>query len=132
MKKLFVGGYYDGRIFEGDYFEGKTPFNKGIDTYTLDEALKLSFVEPVKNWYEEQEEKSWEETTEKEKIQAIKEYTESDGIAGLLYFETEEEAESYKQEVINEIEEIENEIEYIGKSQDEYGIFREVYRSKEL
>ena len=43
--KLFVGGYYDMRIFKGECFDGKTLFRKDIKTYTLQEVLKLSFVE---------------------------------------------------------------------------------------
>ena len=48
-KKLFVGGYYDSRIFDGSHFDGKTPFGEDIDTYTLEEVLKLGFVESIKD-----------------------------------------------------------------------------------
>jgi len=126
-KKLFVGGYYDDRIFEGEGFEGKTPFNKNIDTYTLTEVLNLGFVENVTEWFEEKEEKEWNEATEQEKIKAIINYTESDEIAGVLYFETEEEAQNFKNEVVKEIEEIEQRVSYDGKRQDREGYFREVY-----
>lgn len=127
MKKLFVGGYYDDRYFD---VEEKTPFNKEINTYTLEEALKLPFVEPVKEWYEETYEKEWDSTTEEEKIKAIENYTEGDEIAGLVYFKTEEAAENYKQNVLKEIEELENQFEYVGKEQDGSGYYHDVYELK--
>lgn len=130
-EKLFVGGYYDDRMFKGDYFDGKTPFGKNINTYTLEEVLQLGFVEPVREWFEEIYEKEWDEATEEEKIEGILLYTQDDEIASLLYFDTEEEAENYKNQVIEEIEKLEQEIEYIGKEQDSYGNFREVYILKD-
>lgn len=129
--KLFVGGYFDDRIFIGDEFEDKTPFGKDINTYTLSEAIELGFVQTVKEYYEEENEKEWEEITDDEKIKAIINYVDGDEIAGLLYFNTEEEAEKYKNDVIKEVEEREKEIEYVGKKQDEYGNYREVYQIKE-
>lgn len=128
--KLFVGGYYDERIFIGDFFEEKTPFDKRIETYTLSEVLKLGFVEGVIGFYEENTQKNWEEATEEDRIKAILKYTEGDEIAGLLYFETELEAEAYKNEVINELTDIESNVNYIGKQQDAYGYFREAYKYK--
>lgn len=128
--KLFVGGYYDSRIFEGEQFDGKTPFDKNIDTYTLSEVLGLGFVEPVKEWFEETYEKEWDEATEEEKVKAIIEYTDTDEIAGLLYFDTQEKAEKFKNDVIKEVEEIEEMSAYEGKRQDSEGYFREVYIAK--
>lgn len=126
MKKLFVGGYYDSRIFNGA--EEKTPFGKDIDTYTLEEALKLGFTgDGLREWYEDKVDKEFDEATESEKMKYLLEYTEDDELAGLLYFDEEEKAEEYKQDVIKEIEELEQEYEYAGKKQDEYGYFREVY-----
>lgn len=163
--KLLVGGYFDDRIFEGEYFEGKTPFNSEIDTYTLEEAYKLGFCEEenvkenyfdlhykytnfeedlikyaeensykleelenidhsdedFQNWY-------WNNyLTYKDKCKIVEKYTERDERAGLLYFETEKESESYKKDVLKELEELENEIEYAGKKQDREGNYREVY-----
>lgn len=137
-KKLFVGGYYDDRIFNSDVFEGKTPFDKDIDTYTLDEAFELGFCEEynVRQYYEdhlleEYNEKDWSfDLSDEEKTKILLEYTDTDEIAGLLYFNTEEEAENYKQEVLKEIEEIESQCEYSHKEQDEYGYYREVYTLK--
>lgn len=128
--KLFVGGYYDDRIFVGDFFDGKTPFDKTIDTYTLSEVLKLAFVENVVDFYNEKNEKDWEEATEEEKVKAIIDYVAGDEIAGLLYFATEGEAKLYKDEVIKEVEYIEKNSEYDGMQQDKYGYFREVYKYK--
>lgn len=129
--KLFVGGYYDDRIFDGEYFVGKTPFNNEIDTYTLDEVLKLGFVENVVEEYnnraEWQELPAWDELTFEGKSKEIEKYTESDDIAGILYFETEKETENYKQDVLKELEELECEIEYSHKQQDQEGFYREVY-----
>ncbi len=56
--KLFVGGYHDARIFKGEKFEDKTPFDKNINTYTLEEALKLPYIENVTEWYK-QNGKEW-------------------------------------------------------------------------
>lgn len=125
-KKLFVGGYYDDRIFND--VEEKTPFSKEISSYTLEEVLKLGFVENVIDWYKEKEELEWDEISEEEKIKSILEYTESDEIAGVLYFKTEAEAEKFKSDTIKEVEELEKESDYVGKKQDSYGNFREVYR----
>lgn len=128
-KNLFVGGYYDNRIFDG--LEEKTPFSKEINIYTLEEVLKLAFVENVIGWYEDTEEKEWDEVLESEKIKAILAYTKYDEIAGLVYFDEEEKAEKYKNDVIKEIEELEKNYSYIGKKQDDYGNFREVYEKRE-
>lgn len=125
--KLFVGGYYDDRIFEGKEFEGKTPFSKNINTYTLSEVLELGFVEPVNEWFDEIYEKEWDEIEDQERANAIIEYVDSDELAGLLYFNTEQESNRYRNDVINEIEELEKNIKYIGKQQDSYGNFKEVY-----
>ena len=133
-KKLFVGGYYDDRIFRGDYFDGKTPFNKNIDCYTLEEALKLPFVENVKEWFEETdiEERAFDEIPDEEKINTILNYIEGDEIAGLVYFETEEEAEKFKQDTLDEIKSNEENSVYVGQEQDQYGNFRDVYEFKEF
>lgn len=128
--KLFVGGYFDDRIFKGDWFDGKTPFNKDINTYTLDETLKLGFVEGVIEWFEENNEREWDELSFDEKAKAIEKYEESDEIAGIVYFKTEEEAEKYKDEVIKEIEDIEKESICTGQIQDKYGQFRDIYEHK--
>lgn len=128
--KLFVGGYYDDRIFKGEQFDGKTPFNKSIDTYTLSQVLELGFVESVKEWFEETYERGFDEATEEEKVKAIIEYTDTDEIAGVLYFDTEEKAEKFKNDVIKEVKEIEEMSVYEGKIQDDEGYFREVYIAK--
>lgn len=128
--KLFVGGYYDSRIFCGEEFEGKTKFDKTIETYTLSEVLKLGFIEPIGQWYYETYKKDWENTTKDEKIKAILEYSKDDEIAGMLYFDTEKQAENFKNNTIEEIEEIEKNSIYKGKEQDNEGHFREVYISK--
>lgn len=132
--KLFVGGYYDDRIFEGEEFDGKTPFNKDIDTYTYDEVLKLGFVEPVKelDFYLDEllYERKWNDLSIEEQIESIIEYVSTDSIAGLLFFDTEEKANKYKEEVLKELNIIEENIEYVGKQQDDEGYFREVYKLK--
>lgn len=130
--KNFVGGYYDDRIFKGEYFEGKTPFDKKIDCYTLEETLNLPFIEGVKEWFEENddEERDFDEIVKEEKIKAILEYVESDEIAGLVYFETEEEAEKFKQDNLEEIKRAEENSIYIGKKQDQYGNYRDVYEHR--
>lgn len=125
--KLFVGGYYDSRRFEGDFYDGKTPFDKHIDTYTLDEALAVGFVEPVIEWFEDKHDKSWDEGSFEEKAKAIEEYTYSDDIAGMLYFPTEEEAEKYKQKALNELARLELMSKYKNTEQEQHGTYKEVY-----
>ena len=107
--KLFVGGYYDNRRFKGDFYDGKTPFDKNIDTYTLEESLNLGFVAPVIEWFEDNHDKSWDEATFEEKAKAITDYTTYGDINEilLLYFPTEEKAEKYKQEVLDELARLE-------------------------
>lgn len=130
--KNFVGGYYDDRIFKGEHFQGRTPFDKKIDCYTLEEVLNLPFVEGVKEWFEENDdyERDFDEIPEKEKINAILEYVEGDEIAGVLYFETEALAEEFKKDTLDEIKSDEENSVYIGKKQDQYGNFRDVYEYK--
>lgn len=132
MKKYLVGGYYDSRIFEG--VEGKTPFGKDISIYDLDSALKLGFVEPVEDWYQdkkEDEDREWYELLDWEKIEYIIKYTETDEIASLIGFETLEEATKYVKDVLNEIAELEQEFEYAYREQDYNGIYNDVYIKKE-
>lgn len=134
-KKIFVGGYYDNdRIFEGYFNENITLF-KNVDCYTLEEALKLPFIEGVKEWFEETdiEERAFNEISDEEKIKAILTYISGDEIAELVYCETEEEARKIKQVDLDEIEEInklisEGKMVYAGTKQDEYGNFKEVYK----
>lgn len=126
---LFVGGYYDGRIFDG--VEEKTPFSKEISIYTLEEVLKLGFVENVIEWYEDKEELEWDEISEQEKTKAILAYVEYDEIAGLVYFDEKEKAEKYRNDVIKEIEELEKTYKYSEKVEDGYGNFREVWEKEQ-
>lgn len=125
---LFVGGYYDDRIFEGDYFDGKTPFSKDIKCYSMEEVLKLGFVEPVIEYFEENTGKDWIlDATIDEKINAIMQYTDSDEIAGLVYFDNESDAEKYIECTLSEIRDCEANSEYYRQIQDDYGCFRDVY-----
>lgn len=116
--KLFVGGYYDKRLFKEGCFNKKTPFGKDIQTYTLQEVLKLGFVQGTVEEYEQSlnnryqdedmdEQKDWEITTDDEKIEAILAYTKSNDIAGLLYFDTEIDADKYRNEILKQINELE-------------------------
>lgn len=133
MRKYLVGGYYDSRIFEDA--EGKTPFGKDISIYDLESVLKLGFVESVVEWYEdikEDDESEWDDLSDSRKVELILEYTESDEIAGLIAFDTLEEATKYIKDTISEILELEEEYECIGKEQDQYGYFNEVYKKKEV
>lgn len=131
MVKYLVGGYYDSRIFEG--VEDKTPFGKDIGIYTLESALKLGFVDGIIYYYEEKREDNeleWNDLTNERKIEIILEYTESDEIAGLVAFDTLEEATDYVQDTISEILELEQEYEYASKKQNSYGFYNEVYKKK--
>lgn len=131
-KKLFVGGYYNQRIFKGEVFDGKTPFNTDVCIYTLEEVLELGFIDKdyLIEWYELNEEKKWDDATEKEKTKAVLDYTEGDEIAGLEYCDSEKEAEDYKNYILEDIKECEEKSEYFGTIQDQYGYFREVYVEK--
>lgn len=129
-KKLFIVGYYDTRIFEGEYFYGKTNFNKNIEVYSLSEVLKLPLIENVEEWVKDTYDKEFESLPYNDKVSMVMEYTDGDELGLAVYFFTEEEALQYKQDIIKEVEEAERDSIYIGKKQDEYGYFREVYRYK--
>lgn len=133
-KKVFVAGCYDNRIFKGNFFDGMCLYSKA-DCYSLEEVLKLSFVENIEEWFEENEERAFREITEEEKINAILDYIQYDEIANIEYLETEEKALKRKNELLEEINDIEEkikigEIVYIGQKQDQYGNFRDVYKLK--
>lgn len=131
--KLFVGGYYTEEIFKGEQFEGMCFFDD-VDTYTLEEVLKVEFVdEAFLEWYEEnfyEAEGNFNSLSFSDKVNYILEYVENDGIAGLTYFDTEEEAEAYKNECIENLEWAKNNSVYIGTELDKYGYFREIYEYK--
>lgn len=132
MKKYLVGGYYDSRIFEG--VDEKTPFGKDISIYDLDGALKLGFVEPVEEWYEDAKkdnEPEWYELEDQKKIEYILKYTETDEIAKLIAFDTLEEANNYIKEVLYEIIQLENQYEFAYNEQNTSGTYNEVYKKKE-
>ena len=128
--KFFVGGYYDDRIFEGTDFEDKTPFSKDLDIYSLSEVLKLGFVEGVIENYESINSNRWDDLDYNEKVKLIMEYTDGDNIAGLKCFDSEEEAVNFKNSVISEIENIENNTVFDRQVQDNEGYFRDVYKLK--
>ncbi|MFQ9545289.1 MAG: hypothetical protein ACLR02_09755 [Clostridium sp.] len=137
-KKVFVAGYYDDRIFEGEFFDGMCLYDDKVNCYTLEEVLKLPFVEGVEQWFEEndEEEREFYRISDKEKIKAILDYTEYDEIAGVEYYETEEEAKNKLNYLLEKIHNIEEKIKtgkivYKGQKQDEYGNFKEVYSLKE-
>lgn len=133
MVKFLVGGYYSSRIFRGADRE-MTPFDKDINIYTLDEALRLGFVEGVEEWYydfiQEEGEPDFYELSYEKRLQLVLQYTENDEIAGLVAFDTLQEAVDYVKDVIEEIINAENTHEYVGHEQDEYGYFHEVYEFK--
>ena len=131
MKKYLVGGYYDKRIFKG--IDEKTPFRKDISIYDLEEALKLPFVEPVIEYYNDyknDDELEWDKLSESEKIEFIESYTEGDEIAGLVAFKTLEEAVKYLKDVLKQINELEEEYEFSYKEEDDYGRYNSVYEKK--
>ncbi len=107
MSGRFVGGYYDSRVSDNDCFEGMTPFRKDVGVYTIEEALKLPFLERIKEWFKDRFGKEWKLATEDEMIRAIEGFSVSEDIAALFYFDTEEKARKYQQEILKEIEEIE-------------------------
>ena len=128
-RKLFVGGYYDDRIFD-EKFEGKTDFDKNIDTYTFDEVMKLSFVENVITDYEENSPNkiTWDNLSLPHQIIKIVDYVATDEIAGLSYFTNEVDATNYKDAVIKEIKEIESETYFSHRQENSLGIFNEVWK----
>lgn len=131
MKKYLVGGYYDKRIFKG--IDEKTPFGKDISIYDLEGALKLAFVEPVieyYNDYKDDDEVEWDKLNESEKIEFIERYTEDDEIAGLIAFKTLEEAVEYVKDVLKQINELEEEYEFSYNEEDDYGRYNPVYEKK--
>jgi len=127
-KKLFVGGYYDDRIFLDESFAGKTAFNKTIDTYTFDEVLKLAFIENVKENFDEKcDITKWDDLSMAQQIIEICDYAQTDAIAGLTYCANEAFAEGYKNEVLDEILDIECETYYSHLEQDAQGNFNQVW-----
>jgi len=129
-KKLFVGGYYDTSIYTGESFEGKTPFDDKIDVYSLEELLESNYVESIDEWYQDEYEEDFFELSDKEKIKAVLEYIETDEISGLLYFKTEAAAIKFKEETLEEFEEIKNERVFIKRSKDKEGFYQDEYISK--
>ena len=131
--KLFVGGYFTDKVFKGEQFEGMCFFGD-VDTYSLEEALSLGFVgDSFMEWYEgnfEEEEGVFYSLSFSDKVKYILEYVENDEIAGLAYFDTEEAAEDYKNECIDNLEWAKNNSVYIGTELDKYGYFREIYEYK--
>ena len=132
--KLFVGGYFTDKVFIGEQFEGMSIFFDNVDTYSLEEVLKLGFVgEGFIDWYEEnfeETEGNFNSLSFSNKVKYILEYVENDEVAGLTYFDTQKEAEVYKNECINDLEWAKNNSVYKGKEQDQYGYFREIYEYK--
>ena len=135
MSRKFLAGSYDSRTFiPEDCFSGKAPFDSNVDIYTLEEVLKLQFVEGVKDWYETDginvlgyDKEEFKQLTEEEKTIAILRWMEDDEYAGVLYFESEEDADLYKREILQEIAEIEAKTEYayVGKGCDVYKLIDE-------
>ena len=133
MNRKFLAGNYDNRTLE-NYFSGKTPFDSSVNIYTLEEVLKLPFVEGVTDWYETDgiyvlgyDEEEFNQLTEEEKTTAILRWMEDDEHAGVLYFESERDANLYKREMLQEIAEIEGKTEYAyaGKGCDVYKLIDE-------
>ena len=117
-KKLFVGGYYQdyflintsyGSAFPKETFKhiysDNILFNKDIEVYTLEEVLDLPFIYGVHDYYEEHFGGDFRFIPVEEQIKFILEYAESNEIAGVLYFETEEEAQKYNESVLEAIRE---------------------------
>ncbi|MBU3187799.1 hypothetical protein [Clostridium estertheticum] len=126
---LFVGGYFDNRKFVGKCFEHKPLFNKSIQTYTLSDVLKLKFVsEGIARWHTDNNENiEFNSLTYNDKVKIIIDYTSCNKASNLLYFGTEKEALNYKNDVIKQLDNIDNNSTYIATEKDEYGHFREVY-----
>jgi hypothetical protein len=130
-KKLFCGGYYNDDIYEGEHFEGTTTFNENIDTYTLDEVLKLGFVEGVIESCNKSKDGVWGKLSNIEQARRIEAYTESDEIAGMGFYKTEAEAEDFKQYVLAEIKNNKSNSEFDRQEQDREGYWHDVYIYKE-
>lgn len=141
-KRIFVGGYFFDGVFEMHKDEiGVRIFDENINTYTLEEALKLSFCnehDVAEAWAEKQKGKSsydWDDAKWSEKIKAVIDFTEisDEGYPGLLYFDTEEDAETYKQETLRELERLKRETVFSHKREDAsiaIGHYTNVYVAK--
>ena len=124
--KLFVGGYFDERIFEGDKFIGKTPYGKDIDTYTLNEVLQLGFLSGMEDYVREHFEVELDDIPDWKQTTCILHYLKNDEYAGLEYFETEAEAEKFKQDALRNIEWCEENAVFLEKRQIEGGFYVDV------
>ena len=122
-KKLLVGGYLDDRIFRAD--EDILLYDKDIDCYTVEEALKLGFMSGIEEFYYEDFKKGTDleffELSNKEKLEIILKFVEDDEIANLEYFDTEEKALARKNEELSLINEY-NQLVDSGKFTYSYAI----------
>lgn len=130
MEKKYLAGYYDDRIFEGEEFEGKTPFDRTVDIYNMSDLLKLSFIEPIKDWIYDEHKKNWYELTEQEMEYYIEKYVSTDEIAGVKIFKSEEEALNFKNDIIAELDDIESRSVFSHKIQDFNFYYKSVFIKK--
>ena len=102
MMKYLVGGYYSDIAINGGSDEYITPYTNDVKMYTVEEAIKLGFVENVVEWYEDNDcfetGAEWEELSDADKASFIVSYTEDDEIAGLELFECKQDAIKYVNE----------------------------------
>ena len=103
--RIFAGGYTETYlnpsadesldIYSLEYF----------DTYTIEEVLKLNFVEGIEyvfqDKYDLESDDLFEELPFECKTQMVMDYTWNDEIAGMEFYSTEEEAEQFKQKYIS-------------------------------
>ena len=100
-KKLFVGGYYieDIREYEHEVFtEPKL--------YTMEEVIKLPFVEPMIEEFKNKNKVEFGDLKFELQKDMIIDYVYDDEIAGLNFCDTEEEAKEELKEALENLEEI--------------------------
>lgn len=137
-KVYFVGGYYNTGKFldsDGDVEYEFCPYSEEVAIYDIESVLKLGFVEPVSEWYEENkedEDKEWYELSDSEKAAEVMTYVKNDEIAGLEICAGLEEANEVLKSCLDDIRTVEEEYEIIEKEQNSEGYYIEVYKKKDV
>ena len=133
--KNFIAGYRDARIFVNDDYHNLWTYRSDVNVYSLEEVLELPFMVNFMDWVEDKG-YQFESLSDKEKTEIILDYIMFDEIANIEHYNTEIEALKRKEEILEELEELEEriksgELKYFGITINNYGEFVEIYESIE-
>ena len=105
MKKefYFVGGYYkDEEVLKVLEKAGTYTSFENVGLYTLEEALKLPFVDGIVEYYKDkygEDRDFYMDLTKEEQAKIVTEYVDSDELATVRMFTDLEKANKYKEEI---------------------------------